>query len=328
MKRWLIRSGIALGLLLSIITFVVWILWIPSAQEPSYIFASVWGEQGFDPGQFRDPTGIAVTADEVFVSDARNSRIQVFDHEGRFKRQIAGNGIPGAELGRPMNLSIHDDELYAADYWNDRIQVYGLNGTHHRNIGSSGSEPGQFDSPGGVAVNAQHELYVADFYNQRVQHLSADGQFIEQWGVTREVGFGIGEFNYPTDVAIGIDGQLIIGDGYNDRIQLFNSSGNFIRKWGGPLAMNIFGPFPGWFATVTSVAVGPEGNVFVADFYNNRVQKFSSEGRFLTAFGSSGTGPGQFSYVMAVAVAPDGTVFATDLGNNRVLSFKPPNEEP
>ena len=137
------------------------------------------------------------------------------------------------------------------------------------------------------------------------------------------MGSASGELNYPTDVAIGLDGQIIVGDGYNDRIQVFDSAGNFVNKWGGPLAMNIFGPFPGWFATVTSVAVGPQGNVFVADFYNNRVQKFSAQGRFLTSFGSSGTGPGQFSYTMAVAVAPDGTVFATDLGNNRVLSFRP-----
>ena len=77
-----------------------------------------------------------------------------------------------------MNLDIHRGEIYAADYWNDRIQVYALNGTHRRNIGSSGSEPGQFHSPGGVAVDAQGELYVTDFYNQRVQHLSADGEFI------------------------------------------------------------------------------------------------------------------------------------------------------
>lgn len=326
MSQWLKRIAVVLGFVLGSITFIVWLLWIPSAQEPSYIFSAAWGEPGTNPGQFRDPTGISVTADEVFVSDARNSRIQVFDHQGRFKHQITGRGLPAAELGRPMNLDIHNGELYAADYWNDRIQVYALNGTHRRNIGTSGSGPGQFDSPGGVAINAQGEVYVADFYNQRIQHLSADGQFIEQWGMTGTVGSRTGEFNYPTDVAIGLDGQIIIGDGYNDRIQLLDSSGTFVRKWGGPLAMNIFGPFAGWFATVTSVAVGPEGNVFVADFYNNRVQKFSAQGQFLTSFGSSGSGPGQFSYIMAVAVAPDGTVFATDLGNNRVLSFKPAAE--
>lgn len=211
---------------------------------------------------------------------------------------------------------------------NRPIVIFGLDGTSIRSIGDSGSGPGQFNSPGGAAVNARGELYVADFHNQRVQHLEADGRFIEQWGTTAEIGIWAGEFNYPTDVALGNHGQLFVADGYNDRIQVFDPSGRFLRKWGGPLAMNIFGTLPGWFATVTSVAIGPEGNVFVADFYNDRVQKFNPEGRFLTAFGSRGSGSGQFAYVTAVAVAPDGTVFATDLGNNRVLSFRPSTKQP
>lgn len=91
--------------------------------------------------------------------------------------------------------------------------------------------------------------------------------------------------------------------------------------------MNIFGPFPGWFATVTSVTTGPEGNLFVADFYKHRVQKFDAQGRFRTTFGSEGNQPGQFEYVAAVAVAPEGTVFATDFGNHRVMVFKAPIEK-
>ena len=86
--------------------------------------------------------------------------------------------------------------------------------------------------------------------------------------------------------------------------------------------MNIFGPFNGWFATVTSIAIGPEGNVFVADFYNHRIQKFASDGTFLTSFGSRGSGQGEFEYPMAVAVAADGTVFVTDFGNNRVQKWQ------
>jgi DNA-binding beta-propeller fold protein YncE len=114
-----------------------------------------------------------------------------------------------------------------------------------------------------------------------------------------------------------------VADGYNDRVQVFSATGEFTRKWGGPLGMNIYGPFPGWFATVTSVEAGPSGNVFVADFYNHRVQKFDGEGRFLTAFGGQGSEQGQFEYVTAVVVSENGAVFATDLGNHRVLVFKP-----
>lgn len=87
--------------------------------------------------------------------------------------------------------------------------------------------------------------------------------------------------------------------------------------------MNIFGPFNGWFATVTSIAVDKEGNVFVADFYNHRIQKFTSDGTFLAAFGKEGTGPGEFQYPLAVTVADDGTVFVTDFGNNRVQKWQP-----
>ena len=43
--------------------------WFPSARESGYRFVIGWGQQGSEPGQFHDPTGIAVTATEVFVSD-------------------------------------------------------------------------------------------------------------------------------------------------------------------------------------------------------------------------------------------------------------------
>ncbi|MBL4865602.1 MAG: hypothetical protein JKY67_04415 [Pseudomonadales bacterium] len=120
MKRWVIRSLMTLGLLLGGVMLMVWLLWIPSEQEPPYRFTLDWGGKGSNPGQFHDPTGIAVTADEVFVSDSRNGRIQVFDHGGRFLRQFGASGDKPGQLGRPMNLSIYENTLYIADYWNDR----------------------------------------------------------------------------------------------------------------------------------------------------------------------------------------------------------------
>ncbi len=142
------------------------------------------------------------------------------------------------------------------------------------------------DAPGGVAVAPNGDLFVAVFYNQRIQQLRPDGSFIRQWGETRQTGAGAGIFNYPTDVALAPDGSLYVADGYNDRIQAFSPDGNFSHKGGGPFARNISGPFKGWFAVVTSITVDRSGNVFAADFYNHRIQKFSSEeGNFLTAFG-------------------------------------------
>ena len=91
--------------------------------------------------------------------------------------------------------------------------------------------------------------------------------------------------------------------------------------------MNIHGPFNGWFATVTSIIVDQTGNVFVADFYNHRIQKFSPDGVFLTAFGKEGSGHGHFNYPIAMAVTNDGIVFVADYGNNRIQKWQPKKED-
>ena len=251
-----------------------WLAFVPWPSEPGYEFVAAWGEKGDGPGQFNDPTGIAIAGNEVFVADSRNGRIQVFDFDGNFKRQFGAPGKGMGALGRPMNLKIAKGELYVAEYWNDRIQVFGLVGAPRRIIGGEGSGPGQFKAPGGIAVAPNGDLYVADFHNQRIQQLRADGKFIRQWGTTGKSGIWSGEFNYPTDVALGADGTLLVGDGYNDRVQVFAPDGRYLRKWGGPFGLNIYGPFNGWFATVTSLAVDRDGAVFVADFYNSRIQKW------------------------------------------------------
>ena len=103
-------------------------------------------------------------------------------------------------------------------------------------------------------------------------------------------------------MALEPKGTLYVADGYNDRIQAFGVDGRFLGKWGGPFAANIWGPFRGWFVTVTGLAVDGAGNVFAADFYNHRVQKFSPDGAFLTA---------------------DGSVFVTDFGNHRITKWRP-----
>lgn len=312
-----------------------WFSFVPGPREPAYEFIASWGTKGNGPGQFDDPTGIAIAGAEVFVSDARNGRIQVFDLDGRFLRTFGKPGKGAGELGRPMNLHIRDGRLYVPEYFNDRIQVFTLDGTPSAMFGKSGSEEGDFNAPGGVSVGADGAIYVADFYNHRIQKLAKDGAFIRQWGKAPVSGRGSGSltdawrrgastsFSYPTDVAVTKDGWLFVADGYNDRVQAFKPDGSFSHRWGGPFAMNIYGPFNGWFTTVTSIAIGPEGNIFVADFYNNRVQKFTPDGTFLTSFGHEGSGDGELQHPIAIDVGGDGTVFVADYGNNRITKWRP-----
>lgn len=278
-------------------------------REPPYELAQGWGEEGEETGRFNSPTGIAVHGREVFVADARNNRIQVFDQQGAFKRAF------GEEmLGRPMNLEIAGDRLYVPDYFKDVIHIFTLDGEHRKAISADDG----LESPGGVAVRADGSLLVADTYAQRVVHITPHGKVLKSWG---EQEAGPGAFSYPTDVAIAPDGGFYVADGYNDRIQQFGPDGVLVRKWGGPFAMNIFGPFKGWFATVTSLAVSADGFVFAADFYNDRIQKFTASGGYLTSFGEKPEGPGHSQ--IGVAVDGSGAVWSTHFAGHRVQEWRP-----
>ncbi len=153
------RKSLIVGLVV-LVALGTWagIAWFPKAAEPPYRFVLSWGEQGTGPGQFDQPIGIAFAAGEIFVSDAGNNRIQVFDTEGRYLRAFGAPGDGPGELARPMHLDIRAGKLYVAEYVNDRIQVFTLDGTSQTFVGSSGTGPGKFDAPGGLAVGAEGQL--------------------------------------------------------------------------------------------------------------------------------------------------------------------------
>ena len=70
------------------------------------------------------------------------------------------------------------------------------------------------------------------------------------------------------------------------------------------------------------IATDSDDNIYVADSRNDRIQKFDSEGRFLTAWGESGGGVSQFSLAHDVAIGPDGRIYVTDAGNDRVVVYR------
>jgi len=151
-----------------------------------------WGEPGSKPGQFSVPHSIAVDArGNVYVADRGNHRIQVFDGDGTFLRQIvidvpvdpaarpaignksthpAGSRLPGSPWAICISPPPHQ-VLYSSDAFPGRIYKLSLDGKVLGVLGKSGKQLGQFGWIHEIACPAENELYVAEILNWRVQKL-------------------------------------------------------------------------------------------------------------------------------------------------------------
>ncbi len=151
-----------------------------------------WGTPGDGPGQFNTPHSIAVDAKgNVYVADRGNRRIQVFDGEGNFLRQITidvpappdarpaignrptattGTMAPGA----PWAICITpgpNQVLYSSDAYPGRIYKLSLDGKVLGMLGESGKQLKQFGWIHEIACPSENELYVAELLNWRIQKL-------------------------------------------------------------------------------------------------------------------------------------------------------------
>jgi hypothetical protein len=217
----------------------------------------------------------------------------------------------------PRGIAIdRSGNVFVADTNNDRIQKLTPNGQLITKWGSHGSENGQFWGPSAIAIDSGGYVYVADTYNSRIQKFTSNGEFVKSWG---GFGRGDGEFMFPGGIALDASGNLYVADSGDCRIQKFTSDGQFVTKWGS------YGSEDGQFVWLAGLAIGVaidgRGDVYVADTYNDRVQKFTSNGQFISKWGRSGDGDGEFSMPKGIATDASGNVYVADAFNGRIQKF-------
>ena len=185
-------------------------------------------------------------------------------------------------------------------------------------IGVCGSKPGQFLHPRNVAVDTEGNIYVVDSGNHRVQKFSPDGQFVLQWG---SFGTAPGQFNEPWGIAVDEKGYVYVADTWNHRIQKFDPQGNLLASWG--YFVNTEGKLeqPGGFWGPRAIVIDHEGNLYVADTGNKRIQKFSPDGFFLGQWGGFGTVEGFFDEPVGIALDAEGNIYVADTWNRRIQKF-------
>jgi sugar lactone lactonase YvrE len=177
--------------------------------------------------------------------------------------------------------------------------------------GGKGTGKGEFDSPTGIAVDANGNVLVADTNNGRIEKFAPTGTFLSIIGGK---GSGHGQLGEPNGIAIDRAGNIYVAEvASNHRVQKLASDGRFIAEWKGP-DTGFYGP--------RHIAIGPDDSVYVVDQGRTRIVKFSPDGHVLSGWGSKGSGDGQFNDPTSVAVdSTSGKVYVADPINKRLQVF-------
>jgi uncharacterized protein (TIGR03663 family) len=240
----------------------------------------VWGSFGdanagqAPGGTFNQPWGIGIGPDgSVYVADTWNHRVQKFDAQGEFLTMWGyfGQGEQPDAFWGPRDVAVDPKgRVYVTDTGNKRVVVFDGEGKFITQFGSAGMGAGQFDEPVGLTVDKSGLVYVADTWNQRIQVFQEDetGNFLPYRSWDFQGWYGQSLDNKPY-IAVDNRGSLFAADPEGYRVVQFSDTGEPLRSWGD------YGAGLDSFGLPSSVAVAPDGGVWVVDSANSRLMRFT-----------------------------------------------------
>ncbi len=142
--------------------------------DPKGKYLLEWGGHGQDPGEFLRPQSMAVDGrDHLWICDASNHRIQIFDVSGDQPKFVGMWGDPGRDVGQlnyPYGIFFGpDDSVFICEFGNHRIQKFDLEGNSLGVWGEAGREEGQLHQPWASCIDEDGRIFILDSYNHRVQ---------------------------------------------------------------------------------------------------------------------------------------------------------------
>lgn len=339
-RQTFIGLAIALSVLLAgLVGFLIWML------QPADFTVEGGPVQGgltpvlsiYGPGRGKSPTfsqpmGVAFTDDgqRIYVADARNNRICVFDEEGKPITEFGGLGVakplegfarswdPG-ELSYPVDVAVDGrGDVYVADFYNNCISVFTADGEYLRRFPDPYEVTGKGGSGikgTGIAVTAvtvtDDAVYATDAYQVFV--FEKDGTLIRQFG---RPGLGPDGLDRPGGIAVDRDGRIYVSDSNHNRIVSFTPEGRPVWISGRPVAgekEQSDNPF----VLPRGMAVLPDGSLVIADTLGQQLIRIDSDGKFFAAYGNRGVGEGQVNFPNDVDASGELVVVA-DRQNQRV----------
>ena len=208
----------------------------------------------------------------VWIVDDHSHALFKFSNDGKTLVQTIGTpGVAGADashFNRPTFLSwLPDSTLFVADGYNgNRVAKFDKDGKFLLAWGMKGTvpetRPGYFNTVHGLAADpVTRRVYVSDRSNRRMQVFDENGTFVDQWP------FSPASNTQFIIVATDRSGLWVFED-TTAKVVKYDFSGHFLYAWG------TLGDHPGGFFNMHGASVDQEGNLYIAEVGNGRLQKF------------------------------------------------------
>lgn len=219
-----------------------------------------------------------------------------------------GEGGPG-KLSQPIGVAVAPSgEIFVTSSGDHRVVVFGLDGSFRRAFGREGDGAGELRRPMHLSIGPDGMLYVAEYGNDRVSVFRQDGTFVAHLSAEG--------LDAPGAAVVDPSGTVYIANFYGHDVLRLSASGRALEPWGTPGRV-----VKGALHYPTDLAIAPDGALWVADAYNNRLQRFVN-GRSTGVIGWD-LGLRIFGFRVATGVAVDraGRVFGADFGHGEVRVF-------
>ena len=262
----------------------------------------------FNQGQgFKGPIGIAVNKQgDIAVADYDGHCVFVFNKEGKCLKQFGEKGKHPGQFTNPVDVTfLNDKEILIADQFNNRIQHINIQTeVVVKTFGKKGEGKGHFKVPLSICLDDTERIVVTEYHNNRVHVMSKEGEALFTVGDS-----GPEKLSTPYS-CIPYKNIFLVTERDNHVIKAFDASNTFLYKFGEK------GNQDGLFNSPRGMCLDGSKNLLVCDPDNDRVQRFSLDGRFI----GKTTVPLQSP--LHIVTAPDGRILVTSLKAKKIYILK------
>lgn len=235
-------------------------------------------------------------------------------NDAALKRALTGELERSEGLVKPYAVAVHRGRIFVSDSADRFVKVFDVPEGRYFKIGDD--DLGPLTKPLGIDVDAQGNLYVADGTARAIMVYTRDGKFLRKIG-------GPKVFERLSSVTVDAPGQRV----FVTDIGGVSSDQHKVRVFDSNTGVHLFdlgkrGIGPGEFNLPRDVAIGVNGQIYVVDGGNFRVQVFDRTGRYLNSFGSVGKQMGNFARPKEIATDASGNVYVVDaaFGNFQIFN--------